>query len=333
MSLIFIDGFDHYATADIAKKWSATTGSPTINASGGRRGGGCLSAAGTASVIRTVVAGASFVMGAAIDANVSSTPVLFGLYDAGTVQCDLRVNIDGTLSVTRSGAALTGGTSTQTLTAGYHYIEWKVTIADSIGANTCKVRVDGIDWITVAAGQDLKSTANASANQVKVGSPSGGSSLFDDFYLCDQGGSTNNDFLGDVRVDAVYPTSDGANSAWAPSTGTTHYTLVDEAAPNTTDYVESGTVAQKDTYGMGDISHTPASIFGAQVSIAALKDDAGVRLIKPVTRSGGTDYSGASQALSQSQVYYLEVRETDPATSAAWTKTGFNAAEFGVECA
>ncbi|AQV94744.1 hypothetical protein BJN34_12725 [Cupriavidus necator] len=334
MSLIFMDGFDHYATADITKKWTSLAGA-SINASGGRRGGGAMSVSGSGNYVqKTFPAAAGWVVGAALSANILSSATIFALLDAGTIQCDLRLNVDGTLSVTRNGTAVTGGTSTLALSAGtFYYIEWKVTIADSIGANSCKVRVNGVDWITVATGQDLKSTANATANQVRLGiSASTLTLLYDDHYVNDQNGSVNNDFLGDVRVDALYPTSDGANQAWTPSTAGAHWSLVDETAPNTTDYVESGTAAQKDTYGMGDISHTPVSIFGTQVNIAALKDDAGARSLKPVTRSGGTDYSGTAQALATTQAYYSEVRETDPATSAAWTKTGFNAAEFGVEC-
>ena len=40
--LLFIDGFDHYAATDLAKKYTTYTGGGAINASGGRRGGGCV---------------------------------------------------------------------------------------------------------------------------------------------------------------------------------------------------------------------------------------------------------------------------------------------------
>ncbi|WP_155301359.1 hypothetical protein [Cupriavidus necator] len=335
MSLIFMDGYDHYATADITKKWTSLFGAVSIGATSGRRGGGAMSVPGTSHAIKTLPPSASFVVGSAVNFSALASQVIFTLLDAGNVQCDLRLNLDGTLSVTRNGTALSGGTSTSALTTGnFYFIEFKVTIADSISANSCKVRVNGVDWITVATGQDTKSTANASANQIRLGAVGNNNAMtFDDLYVCDQSGSSNNNFLGDVRIDTLYPTSDGANAAWATSSGSTHYTLVDDATPNTTDYVESSTVTQKDTYGFSDISHTPVNIFGVQLSIAALKDDAGDRLVKAVTRSAGTDYSGTAQALGTSQLYYSEIRETDPATSAAWTKTNLNAAEFGVECA
>ena len=39
MSLLFIDGFDHYATADITKKWT-TASAATIGVTGRRGTGG-----------------------------------------------------------------------------------------------------------------------------------------------------------------------------------------------------------------------------------------------------------------------------------------------------
>jgi hypothetical protein len=48
----------------------------------------------------------------------------------------------------------------------------------------------------------------------------------------------------------IFPTSDGNYLQWTPSTGVTHYTLVDETARNTTDYVFSNTTSQRDSYGV-----------------------------------------------------------------------------------
>src|SRR5262245_14477109 len=42
MSLLFIDGFDHYSTTEITYKWPTTNGSPTINATAGRDSTGAL---------------------------------------------------------------------------------------------------------------------------------------------------------------------------------------------------------------------------------------------------------------------------------------------------
>lgn len=340
MALLFVDGFDHYGNLDITKKWSSIAGSPSIDASNGRRGTGALVAmtSGTG-VIRNFTAGDSWRMGCSL--KVGALPgawaSIFTLYDAGSIQSDLRVNPDGTLEVTRAWFTLTGAVSALALSVGVtYYIEWKLTIADSIAANSCKVRVNGVDWITVPAGQDLKATSNTTANQLRLGSanPSGsmgGSTYIDDFYVCDASGSTNNDFLGDVRVDTLFPNADGTYSQFTCSTGTSHYALVDETAPNTTDHNESSTAGHKDSYALGNLTALSSTIYGVQLNVAALKDDAGARGLKVGMRSSSTDSVDAGTALTTSQLYYQRVLETDPATTAAWTESGVNAAEALVE--
>lgn len=343
MALLFVDGFDHYATADIAKKWNNSAGS--INSTAGRRGGGAFRSTSFSSYLsKTITNGSSFVIGFSFKISsiigLNFPQALVALMDSAlNSQCDVRVNLDGTLSVTRNGTALTSGTSVNALNINTdYYLEWKVTIADSISANSCKVRVNGVDWITVATGQDTKSSANTGATSVRIGqtlgAPTGVTLDIDDFYLCDQSGSTNNDFLGDVRVDTLLPNGDGTYTSFTPSTGTSHYQLVDETTPNTSDYNESSTVTNKDSYQMVNLSAlTSQTIYGIQVLGAVLKDDAGVRSIKVGARSSSTDSVSAAQALSTSQLYYSNIHETDPATSTAWTESGVNAAEALFEVA
>jgi len=63
----------------------------------------------------------------------------------------------------------------------------------------------------------------------------------------------------------------------------------------------------------------------------AKKDDSGTRGIAGMVRQDSTDYAGSSQVVSTSYVDYMDIRETDPATATAWTKAGFNSAEFGIK--
>jgi hypothetical protein len=61
----------------------------------------------------------------------------------------------------------------------------------------------------------------------------------------------------------------------------------------------------------------------------AHKDDAGARSITAVARSSATNSLGATVSLGNSCPYYLQVFETDPNTSTAWTVRGSNSSEFG----
>ncbi|SFM12805.1 hypothetical protein [Nitrosomonas communis] len=340
MSLIFFDGFETYATADILKEWNSTTGLFSISATGGRRGGGALLAPNSSSFgwasktlpgnYSTLIVGFSF--------NPSTMPSLSNsilrLMDGGTQQLELGVNPAGNVFVSRNGTVL--GTSTAVLAAAEQYLELKATMHDTTGA--FDVRLNGINILS-ASNVDTKNTANAFVNQVALGVPgnTGLSTIFkyDDFYLLDTTGpAPNNDFLGDVRIDAVYPSADGNYTDWTPSTGTSHYALVDDPTPNTTDYNASNVIGQKDSYVMGDPPSLASQIiYGVRVKVAALKDDAGSRSLKVGIRSGTTDSLGAAQALSTSQIYYSSIHEVDPNTGAAWTPAAVNAMEVVIESA
>lgn len=336
--LLFIDGFDHYATTDIAKKWDSIRDNVSIESASGRRGGGCMRFGGLyPSVTKNVPATSSFVIGFAFNpSSLSGGPWrLAALLDGGTVQCSLVVNLDSTLSVVRgTSTAVTGGTSTATISTGaYVYVEWKVTIADSITAGSCEVRINGVTAITVATGQDLKETTNATANQVQFGTAAFMPSLthdFDDLYVCDNSGSVNNDFLGDVRIDTIYPNGAGTHQDWTPSSGSDHAALVDEAAPNTTDYLTGGGPGTKETLALSDLALNGA-ILGVQVNNAVAKSDAGASAIRNLIRSAGTDANGPVVALGTGYTCSSSIHEVDPATSAAWLTAGINALEAGAE--
>jgi hypothetical protein len=334
MALIFIDGFDHYSTADISKKW-AGFGGGTVNSSGGRRSGGCYVASSNSSTYlikafansATVVAGCAFYLPSISG---GGHAMVMALGDGGSAQLTLAAAPDGTLKLWQGAINnVLLGTGPVLAIGTWYYIEIKATISDSISAGACVVRVNGVAAITLAAGADTKATGNAYANQLWIGQvgSSGNSQRVDDLYLCDTSGSVNNDFLGDCRVDALYPNADGAYSSWAPSTGTAHWSLVDETAPNATDYVSASTVGAKDSYAFTDL--TAPTVFGVQVNNYAWKDDAGGRSIANLVRSGGVDAQGAGTALATTPLYLSSVHETDPATSTAWTQAGINAAEFG----
>ena len=91
------------------------------------------------------------------------------------------------------------------------------------------------------------------------------------------------------------------------------------------------TPGNQDLYGFANLAVTPTTIFGVQSCITAKKSDAGVRSVKQQVRSGGTDYDGDTTALATDYETHCEIAETDPDTAVAWTESGVNAAELGVE--
>lgn len=335
MALIFLDSFDHYVTADMGKKWTVVSGA-SITAGQGRRGTAAVRFPnGVSSVEKSLgITQPTLIVGCAMRFTTMPTTAVDWLYirDTGTTQVDLRLNATGKLQVNRGGTTLGVGTAVLSLNT-YYYIELFVTVHPTTGV--AKVAVNGVLDINLT-NQNTRQTAANQATAVRLGLIQGfalGNCDIDDVYVCDSTGSTHTDFLGDCRVDCLLPTGDGTSQQWTPSTPGTHYTLVDDAAPNTTDYVASATVGQRDTYGMQDLSAMTGTIYGVQLNLAALKSDAGARSLKPLLLSGASEALGTATALSTSQTYTLHVQTTDPATGSAWTEAAINVLQCGAEVA
>ena len=308
-------------------KWTAGGSSYGIG-TGGRFGGGCCVLGPTypynGSVSKTLDAQATWYVGAAF---LTPSGTLIALLDGGSSQISVATVTGGHLAVYRGATLLATGATV--LSSGvWYYVELGATINSSTGSYTLKI--NGVTELT-ASGVNTQSTGNASANTIQIGSMSN-SAKVDDLYVCDGQGSVNNTFLGDVRVQALLPASDGGETQWTPSAGTTHYSLVDEVPPDgDTSYVYSSTAGQVDVYGMSAIAASTGTVKGVQWLAYARKDDAGTRTIAPLIRISSTDYAGSDQNIGTSYTYYLQVYEEDPSTSAAWTIAGVNAAEMGIK--
>ena len=336
MAIRHIDSFDTYQTADLAKKYNTSSGAI---AAGGRQSS-AYSASTSLGISKTLDAQATWIVGFAVKPTSLGSASLVEFLTGSTVQCSLYLNADGTLSM-RTSTNSTLATSTSAMSTGtWYYIEVKVTIGNS---GTYQVKVNGVDWIASATGDTQAHATTTTANVILLGAVSlSAAALFDDYYICDGSGTANNDFLGDIRVDAVFPAADSAtNAAWTCSAGTDHYALVDEKATDFPDddttYISSDTADQKDTFDMEALSYANGTILGVQVCVCARKDDAGPRSIAATVKSGASDDDGDTVSLGNSYEYIkgannsLPIWETDPATSAAWTLEGVENAEFGVK--
>ncbi len=334
MALRFVESFDHYTT--ILTKWTATAGTGTvaISSGNGRRGTSSLRltlvSTQTGYIQKTIDAQATWTVGFWVKvSSFASAPILCSFFDDATEHMRLHVTTAGLLVASRAGTTLGTSSSGLTLNTGA-YVEYKVTISDAAGAY--EIKVNGSSVLS-GSSADTRNGGNATANIIRLGTASntGATIDYDDFYICDgNGGAPNNTFLGDTKVQVLYPSATGTTNDWTPSTGTAAngYQLIDETAPNDdTDYLSSNTTNQVFTYNTENLSATTGTIHGVQTCILARKDDAGTRSIAPVCRSGSTDYVGSTVNLPDAYAYLCSVRETDPDTAAAWTISGVNAAE------
>jgi hypothetical protein len=335
MACRFLDGVNHYATAGLLRKWTSNGGANTATVSTpGRFGGNCILFGNNVGIEKTLDAQTTWIVGFALKSddypNAGDITIL-EIKDGINVQMDVRFSrATQTLYVTRNGTVL--GTAVPVFPIGvWKYIEFKTLIDNTVG--TYQLKVDGVSILS-GTGADTQNTANASANRVKIyqsTTTASGTMRISDIYICDGTGGANNDFLGEVRIDTLFPSADGATLNWTPSTGTDHYALVDETSPNDdTDYNSSSTVGNIDLYEFANTALT-GTIAAVGINMYVRKDDAGTRQIRSVTRRGGSNYTGSTLTVGSNYEFLTEIQQVDPSTSAAWTVSNLNGAQFGVE--
>lgn len=331
MAVILVDGFDLYngigTNTGLLSKW----GNSSLNSGmgTGRFGGQCMTKANSSSptqnTTRTLPTGYSSIgVGFAFKTATVGVEQIFAFNNTNvTRHVGMQLTATGAITVT-GGAGTVLGTSANNVIVGgvWHYIEFGTDIHDSTG--TIIVKVDGVSIFNLS-GLDTRNGATTTVDTLSV-CAEGGLILmsFDDLYVVDSSAT-----LGERRVETLYPTSDVAQG-WSRSTGSTNYTLVDEAIVNgDTDYVQATNVGDVDTYGFQDLTGTPATIDAVQVSAFAEKTDATSRSIALQIKSGATTSDGANFALAANYTKYERLILQNPDGSVDWTYAAVNALQGG----
>lgn len=340
MTLRFMDGFDYYATdAEVGLKYDAWAGAGfyvNMLPSGGRRGGGCIQFYSQGGYARkTFEDQTKWIMGFALKMEVmptSTTQCIRFIDSAGDTQCTLAISTSGALMAYRGTTSLLATSAMSLLANAWQYVEVEAVIHDTTGS--FKVRVDEVEVINVT-NVDTKNNTPVGARTIQFGG--GGSAVnfdYDDLYILDGLGTTNNAFLGDVRVDALLPNGAGAHTDFTPVGGANNWDNVNDAAMDSdTTYNTSATVGATDTFTFSDLAAVSGTIYGVQANLMARKDDAGTGSMKPIVRLNSTDYEGTELTMSDSYINKITVFEQNPDTVAAWTQADINGAEFGYRVA
>jgi len=201
----------------------------------------------------------------------------------------------------------------------------EVTIDDAAGI--VKTWVNEQPDITVT-GADTKYTANANVGSILMTEQGG----IDDVVIA-TAVSPNGSFPEELRVDAMRPDANGSDRDWDLSTGTDEYALLDEATPNTTDYIESPAVGERCSVSVQALTNTGGTMYAVSQTMYASKSNAGPCGITPYVKISGTRYYGTEFFPSfGSWRFFQYIWDRDPSAGpGAWTESVFNSAEFGVE--
>jgi hypothetical protein len=337
MALLFIDGFDHYQTSDIPKKYSqSSVGTPaTILPTSGRRGGGCLNLPTSAWVIKSITPSTNVIVGAAINLTIptgQNNDYAIVLFGGGNTSAWLSVT-NGFVNISNANNVIIGTSiPINTLNVGiWNYVEWKMQIADSIPADSCIVRVNGVEVLNLPAGTDTRAgtSVSTSIDRVELGSELKG--YVDDFYICNTAGDSPTDFLGDSQIDTLLPNLDGTYNDGVPSTGTDSWSILNNVPPVYTEYVTLTDTGQKETLEFTSLSPiTSQTIYGVQVDLDSAKSESGTKVISPLALSNSTLAESGNVATVTSYYFVTGIFATDPDTSTAWDESGINAAQFGI---
>ncbi|RKZ91737.1 MAG: hypothetical protein DRQ40_09500 [Gammaproteobacteria bacterium] len=343
MALIFTEGFDAYGDpsasyiepADIAARrgWLYLSGS--IPAKEGRINGTSVANFGPqkprflgSNTESTTVMGIAY-MFAKAEALGGSYPIV--IREDADVQLSVVLNSSGKLEV-RRGTTTTLATGTTVIKLKrWYYIELKSTIHQTTGS--FELRIDGKTELS-ETGTDTQATSNAYANVFGFSSTNTAvdSHRVDDMYVLDSTGTYNNDFLGPIHIETLFPDED-VTSQWSPSSGTDHYALVDEnPCDNDTTYLEDNVTGQRELFDWPALPPSAMTIVAVTSIVDSRVTDASSVDLKLVNVSGTTTTVGTAQTVaSESFSCYEEMYEENPDSSSAWTKASLEAAKFGFE--
>lgn len=128
------------------------------------------------------------------------------------------------------------------------------------------------------------------------------------------------------RLLTRHPNGAGSDSAWTGS-----FAGIDEAVYSDADFINSATAAQVSMFtqtGPAISGYVPKAVI---VTARAKRGAAGPQNLQLALRSAGTNYFSASKALDVGYGAFVEVWETDPATSADWQNTAIDSLQIGVK--
>lgn len=266
-------------------------------------------------------------------ANFAATMDILRFYDGSSVQCGLGVNTSGKLIFYRGTTATILATSTTVLSASTWYLlELKVTFSTSGNSDgSFELRIDTVSEMSASGTVDNTTTTNASANSVLVGFMAAGAAapFYDDFWVCDNSGGVANDFIGNVRVESLFVSSDNSVT-WTPLSST-NASNVDEANSDGDTTYNSKATSGVDLFNHGSLSSTPSIIYGVCVAGKIRKDDTTAKTARNKLKSGTTTQNGATRTPITTYQWYHDFYTTDPDTSVAWTSSAVNASKIGYE--
>jgi hypothetical protein len=342
MALLWCDGFDSYGTSgnsvSMSSKYAIDNPSDADVAAGRDAGLYAFRCETTARVFTphlttnaTLIAGVAFKLQNTSVASRTLLSFRIPSYDGSTIglrsidvvttgNTDLYVNFNNSDMGSTTNLGLTANT--------WYYLEFKVVTDASAGSFS--VKLDGTEIIADSSVDTrFSSTYPFYSTAGFIGTASQYVD-YDDFYVCDGTGSTNNDFLGPCIVRDIYPTAD-ASGNWTANGGGDKYTEVDETSLDITSFISTNTTGNQQIFETANLSIGAATIKGVMVSTAAKLSANLMMGIKTLTQQGtGTVNVGTTYPVdTDNYVAITHIQELDPDGN-TWNESRLNTFRIGV---
>jgi hypothetical protein len=201
-----------------------------------------------------------------------------------------------------------------------------------------EVRYNGITVINSTGVDTIQNNGSVVISQIGFRGAAGAGANFADFYITSLDGSApQNNFLGDIQVDSLFPDAGGALSEFGvafPSSPSGHFLKVDEVPQDTdTTYIESTGVNQRSLWGVDDLPVITGGsiVFGIQLNTVARKISSGNAVFREVVRVGSTNFFGATFGLAIEYIKHRTVFMQNPQTAGQWVESDVDTLEIGLE--
>jgi hypothetical protein len=334
MALRFVEGFEVIPAANLGYKWATVDLTTPVTYFEGRfPNSSALQMIGNEIVSFPFSDADTWTVGFAFFwSGLTSATTIFQFMEQTDDQIELRFDPSTTFFSVYRGSTLLATGAHAVPDNVWRYVEFKVFADPSVGSYILKI--DSAVDLTNSVVRTTNSTNYPSTiNKIRFQGVSTGLYMIDDIYLVDGSGTTNNTFLGNMKVERMYVDHQGEYSEW-DSVGDPDLNLNWQFV---TDYdrsrVQTAIVNAKDSYGFSKLQYVKSNIAGVSVHVVARNQDATNRSIQPLIRTNDTDYTQSAQQMTQSATLQLLqfFVEKNPDTNVAWTESDLKKTEFGIK--
>jgi len=240
----------------------------------------------------------------------------------------------------------------------WYHLEAKWVFDEGTGGSMeCRINetavIDQTGIQTYKAGGD--SEGNYSVTQIELAKGLHNRFYVDDLFVLDGEGSVANDFIGDCRVDTIYPNANGDYINFDPEPSSNdNYENVQPIVRHWYSYADHATLRGysgnwyntgidfstyneaedpvRECYHHESIPSLNKPIYGIQSNSVFRKTDAGRKQVEQFIRVSSTNYDSGRiiDVPDWSKVYYYPVT-INPYTTAAWTESDINSLQSGIE--